>query len=178
MLVCFEGINHAGKTSLATLLKDHLEEKEVKVHMFKYPKRMPDLTMPKEEIAAHFLAEMIKDAPIIEKLSETSLVVVSRWFYSTIAYQDVSQNIIKKNKFPVPNIVFLLDADPLDLADRVPEAEKDLYETDIDFQKTVREHYHRLMKTKPFGARWVVINALAPITDKLSKVLTTLGIER
>ena len=178
MLVCFEGINMTGKTSLATLVKDALEDKGLEVVMFRYPKKTPDLMLPREELGARFLAEMIRDVPEIERLRASSYVILSRWFYSTLAYQEMPADTIRRHGFSVPDIVFLLDADPSDLADRLPDDEKDLYEGDTEFQKTVRSRYHELMESRLFGARWVVIDALVPITEKLEVVLREMGVEK
>ncbi len=129
ILIAIEGIDGAGKTTQVKLLKAHYEKQGLKVAVFKEPTDGPfgrkirqlaingrEHISPEEEFEL-FLKDRIYDCEknIIPALNENKLVLLDRYYFSSIAYQGALgiplQRIVQENeKIAVkPDLVIILD---------------------------------------------------------------------
>lgn len=130
VLVAFEGIDGAGKTTQATLLVSALQQAGESVVSSKEPtngswgKRIRDSALKERHSPREELKYFIRDreqhtANVIQPaLDKDQIVVLDRYYYSTIAYQGVRGfpvvplHKMMKDRFIIPDVVFLLDIDP------------------------------------------------------------------
>jgi dTMP kinase len=129
MLVVFEGLDGSGKRTHVSALAKYLRKKKRKVVVYNYPDRKGpyykliesflqnkiDLT-PTTQLLT-FLADISKDqSRIFKDISEGKIVLIDRYIFSTIAYQNLPEEraseIVKHLKFLRPHIVFYLDISP------------------------------------------------------------------
>src|SRR4051794_24149319 len=188
LFVTFEGVDRAGKTTQAQMLRDALGERAVAV-------REPGGTPVGERVR-----EVLKDAavecgPVAEALLfaaaraelvarvirpalDAGRVVVSdRYLDSSLAYQGSARGlgvdeVARVNAFATgglePDITFLLEL-PLDEA-AARAGEADRFETEgRTLQEQVRDAYVRLAEADP--ARWRRIDAARPVDDVHADVL-------
>jgi dTMP kinase len=130
LLIAFEGIDGAGKTKQAQVLKDHLSNFGYDIVLTKEPtdglygRKIKQLCHKRELSPAKeyelFVAdrkEHVKNV-IWPSLKEKKIVIVDRYYFSTMAYQGALgldiKAIKKENESfaPVPDIVFLLMVSP------------------------------------------------------------------
>jgi dTMP kinase len=131
-LVAFEGIDGSGKTTQAKLLYEHLTMKGLKVVLSKEPtdsiygqkiKKLAqgerDLTKPLDEYLLFINDRKIHVENLIKPaLQEKKIVILDRYYFSTIAYQGAlgldAVKIKEENESfsPIPEIVFLLNVPP------------------------------------------------------------------
>jgi len=131
-LVAFEGIDGAGKTTQAKLLYEHLTMKGLTVVLSKEPtdsiygqkiKKLAqgerDLTKPLDEYRLFINDRKIHVENLIKPaLQEKKIVILDRYYFSTIAYQgalglDIGKIKEENESFsPIPEIVFLLNVPP------------------------------------------------------------------
>jgi dTMP kinase len=131
ILIAIEGIDGAGKTTQVRLLRESLERAGLSVVASKEPtngkwgKIIKDSATAgrlslKDELNA-FLNDRAEHVQglIAPALAEGKIVILDRYFYSTIAYQgsrgaNVEETTqIMNARFPIPDAVFLLDVDPV-----------------------------------------------------------------
>jgi len=131
-LVAFEGIDGAGKTTQAKLLYQYLQNKGLKVVASKEPtdsiygqkiKKIAeserDSTKPLDEYRLFINDRRIHVENLIKPaLQNKKIVILDRYYFSTIAYQGAlgldPKEIKKENELfsPIPEIVFLLIVPP------------------------------------------------------------------
>lgn len=131
-LVVFEGIDGAGKTTQANLLFDQLKRKQFDVILSKEPtdsiygQKIKKLAQgervsvkPLDEYRLFINDRKVHVANVIKPaLEEKKIVILDRYYFSTIAYQGAIGLNPKKIKLenesfaPVPEIVFLLNIPP------------------------------------------------------------------
>jgi dTMP kinase len=185
MLVVIEGVDGTGKNTQRKLLEDHLKRQGLKVVYYHYPDydheygRMlmsylySKIELTVKELFLLYLADMVKDSTQVERqIEEGNIVIMDRYFFSTIAYQSASgfdyehakqvQEIFGLRK---PDIAFHIDL-PIELAmerknrQRVIEehGQSDRHERDFELQENVRIRYRKLV-AEGFGARkWVIVD--------------------
>jgi len=129
-LIAFEGIDGTGKSTQLQLLAEFLTARGCEVLVTREPtdgvygQRIRKLytdrsrCTPEEELELFILdrKEHVKNV-IIPQLNEGNVVITDRYYYSTAAYQGVTdkdiQEIFKKNSFaPTPDLVVLLTMAP------------------------------------------------------------------
>jgi len=188
MIIAIEGIDFTGKDTQIKQLYKWLRELWVTncyVHRFPKKGKTPitdhlngKFKLTDEELAVEYLREMIKEKDDIILESGRGIVVINRYFYSTIAYQGpklgVSKMIdsIKKLPLPKPEYVILFDGDPGIFSKR--KKKKDKFESNIELQEHARQVYLKLSETRPFEAKWIIINAeksKAKVTRQFKKVM-------
>ncbi len=132
LLIVFEGIDGAGKTTQVDLLEKFFVSIAVPTVRSKEPtdgawgKKIRDSAtngrMPLEEELHAFTEdrkEHVRDL-ISPALADGKIVILDRYFYSTVAYQGmnganadtIASSMIEQ--FPIPDVVFLIDV-PVDL---------------------------------------------------------------
>jgi dTMP kinase len=139
VFIAFEGIDGAGKTTQVTLLKDALERAGEAPITSKEPTSGPwglkirqsatnGRLDPDEELSA-FIKDRTEhvSGTILPNLRAGKVVILDRYFYSTIAYQGSRGADFRKVKadmeerFPIPDLVFLLDIEPAVSVKRISE---------------------------------------------------------
>jgi len=137
ILIAIEGIDGAGKTTQVQLLGEALREAGLPVVLSREPTDGPwgrkiresaqngRLTLEEE---LHAFIEDRKEhiaSTISPSLERDQVVILDRYFYSTVAYQGArgaDHNVLlrdMKSFAPVPDIVFFLDADPAVAVSRI-----------------------------------------------------------
>ncbi len=158
-----EGLDGAGKTSIANRLRSSLEKKGVNTHYTYEPFNTLYVDALKEHYneyrdayldALTYAADRLVHAriDIIPYLEKGYMVICDRYYYSSAAYQAAQgapiEWVLEVNRYaPKPDLVIYLDVDPeiglsrrQGLSSRLPEYEK------VDFLKRVRENYLWLVK--------------------------------
>jgi dTMP kinase len=137
MLIAFEGIDGAGKTTQARILKDHLEQKGRDVVVFKEPtmghwgREIASMGrtgrhLTADEESRYFLEDRKEDVKgnILPALEQGKMVIMDRYYYSNMAYQGAKgmdpSLIEKENSFaPKPDTVILIDISPATAKERI-----------------------------------------------------------
>ena len=130
IFIVLEGVDGAGKSTQVQLLGQAFSELGRDVVLSKEPTDGPWGRKLRESAAAgrmsledeleHFVKDRQQHVQelILPSLADGKVVIVDRYFYSTIAYQGVrgaDRNEIKSTMVafaPLPDIVFLIDIDP------------------------------------------------------------------
>lgn len=130
ILIAIEGIDGAGKTTQVKLLKEALERTGESLVVSKEPTDGPWGRLIKESAtsgrlsAEEELEAFLRDrtehvATVVRPaLEQGKIVILDRYFYSSIAYQgarglnveDVKS--LMESRFPIPDAVFIIDVDP------------------------------------------------------------------
>jgi len=157
VLIAVDGIDGAGKTTIVKFLAEELKKRGYKVATFKEPtdsewgRRVRQEKLKPEEELELFLKdrEWNVENNIIPALSSGKIVILDRYYYSTIAYQGargIDLDLIKKlnERFPKPDLVIILDVSPETALKRIKgRGAPDKFER-IEFLKKVRENFLKL----------------------------------
>jgi len=189
ILIVFEGIDGCGKSTQAGLLIKRLKEKGFEIAYFREPsagrwgRRIktkalhPDSLSPEEELSL-FLKDRKEN---VEKnlkpaLSEKKIIVLDRYYYSTIAYQGArgidTKRIRKMNEDFVlrPDLVFILDIEPEKGLERIKDrAKKDKLFEQKDYLVKVRKIFKSIK-----GKNIIHIDGRKPkekIAEKIEKIV-------
>ncbi|UCC41865.1 MAG: dTMP kinase [Candidatus Aminicenantes bacterium] len=183
VLIVIEGIDGAGKSTQAEILLDRLKAKGYEVAYFQEPSEskwgreikkralFPDSLSPDEELDL-FLKDRRENVErnLKPALKEGKIVILDRYYYSTIAYQGakgIDKEMIRKanEEFVVkPDLVFVLDIDAKRGLERIQDRKnKDkLFERE-DYLVKVRKIFRNFK-----GENIVHIDALKP-RDEISE---------
>ncbi|GLH60548.1 dTMP kinase [Paulownia witches'-broom phytoplasma] len=205
-LIVFEGLDGSGKTTLINKLKKSLINKGQKVkvyqglgsssigneirNLFLYQKK----TSTKTKYFLSF-ANMIQtqDELIMPNLLSGHLVIVDRWYDSTLAYQsngnsiDYDDEITSKiiNQYLLkPHLTFYLDIDPqigLQRKQSIPNHKLDIIEQKpLNYFENVRQNYLNQHKycndanCKHQNCKYFLINATNSQQGNLEQIIQTL----
>lgn len=153
--MCFEGIDYAGKTTLISQLKNHVDIETA-------PRVTPGWEIREEMIHGNqihnerfvfFIQEIqARSKFFIEKFSNTtSIVALDRHVYSILAYHNIIQNEkleerIDFSKILEPDLTVLVCVEESDLIERLRNRPpKHKYEADVKFLLDVQTEYQRLL---------------------------------
>ncbi len=129
MLIAIEGIDGSGKTTVAKYLRDKLGEMGYPVVLLREPtdsewgkklKNTYNSRLTPEEELDLFLKDRKFDAEnnIIPALKDNKIVIMDRYYFSTIAYQGATGfdldylRKINEEIAPKPDLLFILDLPP------------------------------------------------------------------
>jgi len=164
ILIVFEGIDGCGKTTQAKLLFEKLKSLDFDTILLKEPssskwgKEIKKLSLFENSITPEKeLKLFIKDREentnknVKPSLQEKKIVILDRYYFSTIAYQGakgIDIDLIKKlnkNIAIEPDIVFILDVEPNIGLERIENRKKKekLFERE-NYLNRVREIYNSL----------------------------------
>ncbi|MEM0018118.1 MAG: dTMP kinase, partial [Candidatus Korarchaeum sp.] len=150
MLVAFEGIDGAGKTTQSKRLLAKLRELGVRASWSKEPSDgrigalirsalRGEIDLDQRTLALLFAADRIEH---MRSLSVNCVIIIDRYILSSLAYQGVFMPfewILELNKWvELPDVVFYLDLSPEVALKRVTD--RSIYHS-IDLLKMVRENY-------------------------------------
>jgi len=160
LLIAVEGIDGAGKTTIANHLCDFISKKGYKCVVLKEPsesiygrmikslKSRPD---PETEMEL-FLKDREMDVKdrILPALEEGKIVIMDRYYYSNIAYQSArglnADRIRELNEkiAPKPDLVILLDLSPSKALERIKNREKLSIFEEKDYLEKVRQKFREI----------------------------------
>lgn len=183
MFICLEGIDGAGKTTQAKILRERLESVGHAVVQVADPGTTPlgksirELVLERDEPISPLAQMLLFSAARAElsefiraKILEDTIVVCDRWILSTLVYQATGNNIdpefiidIFNRTSVAPDICFLLDLDPEKAEKRRPPS-KDRFESrPIEDKRIMRQAYLNYAAHEKNCARHTfVLNADAP----------------
>lgn len=196
LLIVIEGPDGSGKRTQSELLDKHLAKSGFRVKRYSYP----DYGSPYGKLIAEhlqgtkmrgikelfllYLADMVAKAEDVEReIRSGSMVIMDRYFQSTVAYQS-SQGFNYEDAKSVENIFGLTTPDlgiyvdiPATDAMRRKQRQRDLegeeadvHEKDARLQENVRAVYERMIR-EGFGAKkWVVVDGRVGI-DKTQRAI-------
>jgi dTMP kinase len=163
IFIAFEGIDGVGKTTQANLLKSALERAGEKVVLSKEPTngkfgiilRESALNgrLPADEELEAFVNDRKEhlESLVRPALEAGKVVILDRYFYSTIAYQGARTNRVdnindRMREFAeIPDRVFLLDADPAVCLARIGQRDGKANEFEkLDQLIAIREIFNHL----------------------------------
>ncbi|MCX7770770.1 MAG: dTMP kinase [Proteobacteria bacterium] len=196
MLITFEGIEGAGKSTQIKLLEKYFKKIKRDFLVIREPGGTPisekireillnpDHNLENETELFLFLAsraELVKKV-IKPALKKNKIVICDRFIDSTMAYQGYGRGISKSfisllNSYIVKDIkiqrTYLLDYAPEAFGIRIKDRTMDRIENNnIDFHKRVREGFLKIAKKNK--RRFLVINALEPIEIIHKKIIEDL----
>ncbi len=160
MIIAIEGIDGAGKTTLAKKLKEWLENLGKEVIIIKEPgesewgKKVKRGAKSVDEELYLFIKdrEINVKEKIIPSLKKGKIVIMDRYYYSNMAYQgakgidiDVIRNM-NETIAPKPDIVILLDCDPEICIDRVKKRGKTSRFEEVNYLRKVRDKFLEIAK--------------------------------
>lgn len=168
MLVAFEGIDGAGKTTQSKRLLAKLRELGVRASWSKEPSDgrigalirsalRGEIDLDQRTLALLFAADRIEH---MRSLPVNCVTIIDRYILSSLAYQGVFMPfewILELNKWvELPDVVFYLDLSPEVALKRVTD--RSIYHS-IDLLKMVRENYMKLIEEEPWKSRTYVIDS-------------------
>jgi dTMP kinase len=160
LFIVFEGVDGSGKSTQMTMLKDYLEEKREQVVLTKEPTdgligkliweyaESKSRSLRPETEALLFAADRVEHSRQIQSLLKEGKTVLSdRYLHSSLAYQGAAGVDLKWistiNRSAVkPDLVFLLDIDPVRSLNRVNYRDRTVFEENTYLRK-VREIYRK-----------------------------------
>jgi dTMP kinase len=175
LLIVFEGIDRSGKGTQIERAKKFLKKFKKKVVVYKYPDRkgvFGDLINKflKEKIDLSvtaqfllFIVDIAKDQEkIFKDLSSGKIVILDRYFYSTIAYQrlpyEKAVNLVTTLNFLRPDLVIYLDISPeVSIKRMKKKINLERYEKNVERLLLARTKYKTMLDNNLFG-KWVAID--------------------
>lgn len=170
LLIAVEGIDGAGKTTIAKHLCDFLSKRGHSCVVFKEPsdsiygriiKSLKSRLSPERELELFLLDREIDVRERINPaLEEGKIVIMDRYYYSNIAYQSacgLKEEMIKELNeriAPKPDLVILLDISPSKALERIKNREKLSVFERREYLEKVREKFLKIA-----DERTVIIDA-------------------
>ena len=196
-IICFEGIDGAGKKTQSALLMKHLRKKGINAKVYSYPDYSSKygkiihryltgkFKLGRKEHFVLFLVDIAKDIKSIrDDLKTDKTVIMDRYFYTALAYICPSgldyaeaKRFADSMGFEQPSAVFYLDI-PTRLTSERKSAKKgglDKFERNQKFLGDVKKVYEKMRKEKYGCNRWIMIDASKNITAVHRGVLKALG---
>lgn len=190
--IVFEGIDGSGKTTQSLKLETHLKERGFNTSWFREPsdsswgQKIRELALKEDSVSQEEELDLfVRDRKwniknnLMPALKENNLVIMDRYFYSTICYQgargfDMEQIYNIHLKFaPIPDKVFIIDLDAKTALTRIKnnrDQMSKLFEKE-EFLIRVRENYLNLSFNNI-----TVINGQNDINSIFSEVLSHISI--
>jgi len=117
---------------------------------------------------------------ILEKISESRIVVCDRYVLSSLAYQGIACGndlpALLNSRFPVPGLTLFFDVDPEISMGRMKSRDQlEIFEK-MGFQVKVREAYHRALDEARLGG-WKIaeIDASQPVAEVTRRLAAEVG---
>ncbi len=156
-LIAVEGIDGSGKTTLASYIKEVLEEFGFRTEVLKEPGdsvygkliKSAEKRFPPEKELELFILDRIEDVEknILPRINKCISVVMDRYYYSTVAYQGAlgidPLVILKKNEeiAPKPDLTLIIDVSPETAMERISNREKLSGFEELEYLRKVRNIY-------------------------------------
>ena len=192
--IVLEGIDGAGGETQSKLLLKYLADKGMEVEFFSYPnpnslvgKLIYEFLNKKFEldVQVQFLLYttdfLLDKEKILSALKDNKVVILDRYFTSTLAYQctkgfplEKGLELAKLLDLPVPDLVIFLDIPAeISLKRKLKEKGKlDRHEEDKLYLERVRETFKKLVRGKLFAKEWVIVDATRSIEEVFAEIRT------
>lgn len=189
--LAIEGIDGAGKSTVARMVADALEERGHAVTRVREPggtpagERIRDILLGSDSslddwtealLFAAARAQLASDV-VAPALGRGDLVVSDRSYHSSIAYQGAARGLgveaverVNREALRgvIPDMVALLRLDPERGLDREVGADR-ISSEGLDFQVRVAEAYDRIAAAEP--DRFLVVDASAPLQKVVERIV-------
>jgi dTMP kinase len=197
MIIVFEGIDATGKTTISRMFKVHLEDKGFSVVLYTYPNKSSiygsiiklfldaKLSLTPQEQFFLYILDMFRDREgILQSLSKGFIVIMDRYFTSTIAYQcaqgfdySFAKKVVEYLDLPKPNAIVYLDLDPKFAIERKLKQKKslDIFEREETFLAKVRKQYFIMIEEGYPTRNWIYVDASKSIEEVYSSILEYLN---
>lgn len=192
LLISFEGIDKCGKTTQVEILRKALEDSGREVVVFREPgstnisEQIRRILLSRENFTMNDYCEtllycaaraQLVTEKIIPSLDSGKVVILDRYYHSTIAYQGYGRglemdfiNIVTKTiiRDCIPHYTFVLDISPAEASERRDLAGRDRLEmSSLQFFTAVRSGYLEMAKN---DERIIVIDGTLPMENIASKI--------
>lgn len=199
LLVAFEGVDGAGKTTQASLLQERLQALGYEAILTKEPtdseygRRIRQIAREGREgiTAEEELDLFLKDRELdvrdtlVPVLSRGGIVLMDRYYFSNIAYQGalgldpVMIQRVNEERFPTPDLTLLFAIDPEVSTRRISEGREggtNLGYEKLDFLKEVEAQYMRIQSPglMPLDATRSIPEVSAAIWEAIAPLLERL----
>jgi dTMP kinase len=190
LLIAIEGKDGTGKRTQSRLLGNYLAERGLEVVHYSFPAYESEYgKILKNFLAGNsnknvktlfltYLADMTDQQEKIEKdLDAGKVVIMDRYFFSTIAYQSACGFDYEKAKavedifaLPRPNLVIFFENEIISSMLRKEKqreeegGRKDRFESSSEIQRGV-DTYYKMMFKENYAGKWVRINAEQSIDE-------------
>jgi len=179
MMIVFEGIDGAGKKTLADIMENHFLANGFRTTLFTYPdykspwghiiKQYLDnqIELSVEEQFFTYFTDIYKDQTKIKELiSRGNLIIADRYFASTIAFQcgkgfnyDIARAIINTIEPVLPSTAFYVRTSTKKAVERCKVRRPlDRHERDAELLDNVTRFYDKIVKSKLLAKKWVVLD--------------------
>ncbi len=197
MIICIEGIDGSGKATQSELLAESLKASGKEVLLLSYPdyksesgKRIREYLHSKEsmpevkQLFKMYIDDIAKDSEKIREAGKNGIVVLDRYYMSTVAYQCAqgfgyakAKETINAMRLPKPDLIIYLNISPQDSAVRkMKEGEiLDRHERNMDLLRGVGREYEREMSDGFPIKRWVEISAIRSKDDIHHLIMKEVG---
>ncbi|MHA2250957.1 MAG: dTMP kinase [Candidatus Kariarchaeaceae archaeon] len=197
LLIDFEGLDGSGKNTQSKLLVNKLTEMGYDVLYISYPeydsiygKILHDFLYSKinlspEEQFMVYLLDMVKDKSKVKNhLQEGNIVIMDRYFMSTIAYQcangfefDKAKQITEILQMTIPDIILYFDVPAEESYRRKQKQKKDLdrFEKDLAFLNEVTSFYKKMVSESFPTQNWITFDALDSESSLHDKIMIELN---
>ena len=188
MLICFEGIDGAGKSSLIDNFTHYLMKREIycaKMHFpnknsyygkIIYDKLNGKREIPNDIFQGLYVLDFYNGQDWINFYSDDAewknVLILDRYFYSTLAYSNYygTTDIIKDtiDQLKRPDLIFYLRIPPEVAIDRLQKInKKDEHESNIELLKETLDGYDNISELYEFN----VLDGTASVEDNLKEVI-------
>jgi dTMP kinase len=192
VLIAFEGVEGAGKSTQLDLLRCELERRGREVVVTREPGGTPvgervravlldpavDLHPRAEALLFAAARAQLVEQVIRSALQRGAVVLCDRYLHSSLAYQGGGRGLGRApveevNRFATgglpPDLVVLLDLDPAEGLGRVGGRRDRIEVEDLGFHRRVRDAFRELAAGDP--GRFAVVDAAAPVDQVAAGVL-------
>jgi len=180
-LIATEGIDGAGKRTLCSFMKSFLESQEYEVAQYEYPdyssiwgKIIEEYLYDKielninEQFFAYFI-DILKDQnKICELLGNGKIVIMDRYFSSTLAFQcakgfdfQKALSIIRTMDVIEPDLTLFIQIPPKLALERKFKQKKSLdrHEKDLELLDNVNNIYEKMLEKEILSKKWIKIDS-------------------
>ncbi len=187
MIVCIEGVDGSGKSTQAALLTMRFRSEGKNVHLFSYPdyesdtgKKIKEYLHGTEPVNVKslfkmYLDDIVKDADKIKEADKKGIVILSRYYTSTIAYQcaqgynysDAKRKALDSG-LPVPDVMVYLWVTAQESMYRKMKGGfvLDRHERNVFLIEDVLKFYRREMDENfPGNRKWIAINGAQSVEE-------------
>lgn len=193
--IVFEGLDGSGKSTQARMLASHLAAQGTSVHLTAEPTERAigrlvrqalrrDFSTDSRALALLYAADRsdhLSDPEdgILAHLSRGETVISDRYFYSSLAYQGVSEDeafLRTINDYPHPETVVFIDTDVRLCLERIDSrgSGRELFEKE-DYLRRVRDNFLRILTTLPPSVRLVRVDGAASAEEIFSTILSQIN---
>ena len=174
-LIVLEGIDGSGKQTQANLLSEHMNNHKRDTLTLSFPnydspygkliRQYLDggLDLSQFELNNTYSSDRYYVMPLIEDILKTHNLILDRYTPSNVCYGafngDTPERIKAIDQFlPKPDLVILIDVDPVLIDDRIKDDDKDKVEKNIEYLQKVRRNY--LIQYYTNESTWRLVNGV------------------